>query len=113
MTKMFSFVNIFLNNVFAAGPGEPGGPVDVTIVNPVGCGTFGCVADNIIDSLLGLAIPIVAIMVLIGGFQIMTAGGDIEKLKTGKHTVLYAVLGYAVILIAKGVSLIMRSLLTP
>ena len=113
MIKMFSFVNLFVNDVFALEPGDPGGPVDVTIENPAGCGDFGCVADNIIDGLLGLAIPIVAIMVLIGGFQIMKAGGDVEKLKTGKKTVLFAALGYAVILVAKGVSLIMRSLLTP
>lgn len=99
---------------FSRAAGDPGSDSgSVVIVNPVGCGDFGCVADKIINSLLGIAIPIVAVMVLIGGFQIITAGGDPEKFKTGRKTVLYAVVGYAVILVAKGVRLIITSILTP
>lgn len=104
------FLNKFLITKVFAEDGV-GGPVSVTIPNPIGCDNFGCIEDNIITSLLTLSIPIVVIMILIGGFQIMTAGGDMEKLKTGKKTILYTIIGYAVILVAKGVSLILRSLL--
>lgn len=94
-----------------AGGGGGGDSVSVTIPNPVGCPDFRCVAQQIIGSLVTLAIPVVAVMVLIGGFYILTAGGDPEKFKTGKKTILYAVIGYAVILLAEGVVLIVDSLL--
>ncbi len=82
----------------------------ITLPNPLGCRDLGCVVDKIIDGIYYLSIPVVSIMVLIGGFQILVASGDPEKLKTGKNTILYAALGFAVILLAKSVVLIVRSI---
>jgi len=64
--------------------------------------------NKIIDGLLLLAAPIVTIMVLVGAYQIMFAGGNSEKWQTGKKTIIYAVVGYAIILISKGVALIIQ-----
>jgi hypothetical protein len=50
-------------------------------------------------------------MVLIGGFQIMTAGGNEEKVKEGKSTIKWAVIGYIIILLANGLVLIIKSVL--
>jgi len=89
-------------------PSQGGG---VSFPNPLGenCGDFGCVADRIIGGLYRIAVPIVAIMVLVGGFQILTAGGDPEKFKKGKQTIFYAVIGLVAIILAGGVVGIIQS----
>lgn len=98
--------------------GTGSGGTTLTLINPLACkgaapNDLVCVANAITTALLQVSIPIVAIMVLIGGFQILTAGGDPEKFKTGRKTIMYAVIGFAVIFVARGVVSIIQSLLTP
>jgi len=88
-----------------------GGPVNLSLTNPLGCPDLQCVVARIIDGLFIISIPIVTIMVLIGGFQIMTSGGDKEKLTTGKKTVFYAVVGFIVVGFAKSVNVIIQNVL--
>lgn len=85
----------------------------VKIINPLKCSDFECVGQAIIGGLFMIAVPIVSIMVLWGGFQILTAGGDPEKFGNGKKTILYAVVGFAVVLVAQGVVFIIKELLAP
>jgi hypothetical protein len=87
------------------------GAAQITIDNPLSCDDVGCVISKIIDGLTMLAIPLLVIMVLIGGFQILFSGGNEEKIKTGKKTLWYAVLGYIIILLANGIDLIIKSIL--
>ena len=82
---------------------------NLVLTNPIGCGTFGCVVTNVINFLITIAIPLCAIMVLIGGFQMITSAGNPEKFKSGRNTILYAVAGFAVVLLAKGVSVGIQS----
>jgi len=112
-TKIFLFITlisfvvlnfIILNNVLAT-------TTELTLPNPLSCEDLRCVIEKIISKLVELAIPIVVIMVLIGGFQIMTAGGNEEKIKQGKSTIWWAVIGYAIILLADGLVLIIKSVL--
>lgn len=101
MLKSLFARSVFATNGTGAGGGT-GAPVPLT--NPLGQGTgFLQVAEKIADLLTTIAIPIVGIMVVVGGFQIMTAGGDPEKYKTGKKTILYAAIGFAVVLLAESV----------
>ena len=81
-----------------AQPAGGSNPRTITLPNPLGCNTFEECANKIIDALLIVAIPIVTIMVLYGGFQMMTAGGDPEKFTNGRKTVLYAAIGLVVVL---------------
>ena len=103
--------------VFAQSPGTQGGPTagspgsqnggntnNLTLPNPLGCGSFGCVTTNIINFIYTLAIPICALMVLWGGFQMVTSAGNPEKFSSGRKTILYAALGFVVILLANSIS---------
>lgn len=50
---------------------------------------------------LMVAIVVVAIvMIIIGGIRYATSGGNADKVKTAKNTILYAVIGLAVALLA-------------
>ena len=97
---------ILFNNAVAQNGGGA-----ISLPNPLSCEDLGCVIEKIISKLVELAIPIVVIMVLIGGFQIMIAGGNEEKVKQGRSTIWWAVIGYAIILLADGLVLIIKSVL--
>ncbi len=98
------------NNVGTDSNIGTGGGGPITLPNPLACGDIPCVVGKIINILFDISIPIVAIMVLIGGFQILTAGGNEEKFKLGRKTILYAAIGFGVILIANSVVTIIQNL---
>jgi|AntAceMinimDraft_18_1070375.scaffolds.fasta_scaffold115884_2 hypothetical protein len=98
------------------GNGDGGGGADpaqgITLQNPAGSDTIAELIHNITSGLVTIATPIVAIMVLIGAFQILFAAGDPEKFKLGKKTILYTIIGYAIILVASGITSIIKNLLS-
>ncbi len=78
--------------------------IDLKDLSPFGtCEKLDCILAKILDLIYYISIPITSIMVLWGGFQILTAAGDPEKVKTGGKTVLYAAIGFAVIIISKAI----------
>jgi len=107
-------VSLFLVPVSTSFATEGDVSQSINLTNPLGDNTnsVGDVLSRIIDGLQTLAIPIVGIMILVGGFQILFAGGDPEKFKKGKKTILYAVVGYAIILVANGIDELIRNILT-
>ncbi len=112
---------LFFNQVIADNGGgvtggeDNGGGVTgggVTLDNPAGSDTIEGLVHNITSALVIIATPIVAIMILIGAFQILFAAGDPEKFKRGKKTILYTVIGYAIILVASGITSIINNVLS-
>ena len=97
----------------AALAGAGGTAFAQSLPNPLGanCGTLGCPVTKVINFMIAIAIPLCAIMVLIGGFQMMTSSGNPEKFKSGRNTILYAAAGFAVVLLAKGISVGVKSFL--
>ena len=105
------------------GSGQPpsgggGTPFTITLPNPLACTSTTpgssqvfCILDKILTVLFNLSIPITTIMVLVGGFQILTAAGDPEKFKTGRKTILYAVVGFAVVFLANSIVPIIQDFL--
>jgi hypothetical protein len=92
---------------------------NITLCDPLGANcqpgseTFASVANNVIAFLATtIAIPLTAIMVLVGAFQITTSAGDPEKFSQGRKTILYAAIGFVIALIATGVTSIINNLLT-
>ena len=75
-----------------------------------GCDSIVCILPKILNFIFMFATPICAIMVLWGGFAIMTSEGDPEKFSTGKKTLLYAVIGFVVVLLANSVATIANSI---
>ncbi|MBI4085415.1 MAG: hypothetical protein HY432_02850 [Candidatus Liptonbacteria bacterium] len=122
MKKLISAVFFWIFNVGVAlaqpgGTGETGGTDytggtggGITLTNPLGTSTFQQLVQNILGALFTLSIPIVSIMVMVGGYQILTAAGNEERLKMGRRTITYAVIGFAVILLANGVVSLIREL---
>ena len=58
-----------------------------------------------------VSISLATIIVLYGAFQLLTSAGRPEQVEKGKRTILWAVIGIVVLLVAGGVTSIIRSLL--
>lgn len=103
----FAFSNVLL----AQGTGEGGSDRGFNgLTNPLGADTLSELIDNIITGLRDtIAPPLVAVAVLYGGFLMLFAGGDPEKFAKGRKAILYAVIGYAIILIASGISSLIQN----
>ncbi len=70
---------------------------------------FNTLFDNIVSVVLALAGVVLFIMLLIGGWKFLTAGGDAKAAESAKHTITGAVTG--LVLIASAV-LILRFIYT-
>jgi hypothetical protein len=101
--------------IFATGAASAFATTNATIAlnDPLGGGeTFASVANNVVYFIsTTIAIPLTAIMVLVGAFQITTSAGDPEKFSQGRKTILYAVVGFIIAIVATGVTSIIKSLL--
>lgn len=79
--------------------------------NPLGNRTITEILGGIGSSLLTISIPIVAILITWGGLQMLFAAGSAEKFAQGKKTVLYTVIGFAIVIVAQGIASLIRELL--
>ena len=66
---------------------------------------------TITDWIFILVTALVTIMVVIGGYHLITAAGDPGKIDTGKKYVLWASIGFIVALAAKAIPSIARAIL--
>lgn len=81
----------------------------ISLPNPLGCtSTFPELLDKILAFLRTSGAIVASIMIVIGAFQILFAGGDPEKFATGRRTIVYTAIAYAIILLASGVSFVIK-----
>lgn len=83
-------------------------PID----NPLGKGkTFNSIVENIVKWANAIAIPLTSLMILVAGYFFVTGGGSKDQIEKGKRALLWAVVGFAVILFSQVVHLIIKSVL--
>lgn len=87
------------------GPGSGGTSIDLGDLNPLGatCKDAQCILYNLLDIVSSIVMMIMPFIILWGAYQIMTAGGDPKKFQTGGKTILYAVIGFIIALMAKNI----------
>lgn len=85
---------------------------NITLQNPIGTSSFTTVANNVLYFIYAdIAIPLCVIMVLVGGFQMMTSAGDPEKVSQGRKTLTYAAVGLVVVILAGSAVTLIQNLL--
>jgi len=77
-------------------------PGEFCIPNPLRACTFQELIYNIIDFLFALAIPLATLMIIVSAFYFVTAAGNPEQITTAKNIILWTLIGFLVILMAKG-----------
>ena len=127
-TIIFTFLGWILNIKLAFAASAPGSP-DIsttpgspliptggssqTLPNPLGEGTtITGLITRIAGYLFGISLSVAVIMILYGAFQMLTSAGDPTKFQNGKKTIIYALIGVGVVLIAGGLPVLIGNLLT-
>jgi hypothetical protein len=82
-------------------------PLDSTGDNPL-----EELLQRIISYLTMIAAPIITVMVLWGGIQILIAQDNVTKYKKGLDTVKHAAIGAAIVILADGILLVVKGFLT-
>ncbi|MFH1608851.1 MAG: hypothetical protein ABH951_02420 [Patescibacteria group bacterium] len=70
----------------------------VTIVNPINVTSVNDFIRILLEGVLKIGIPIVALAIIYSGFLFVTARGVPESLKKAKDAFLYSVIGAAILL---------------
>lgn len=83
----------------------------IQIDNPLDYDTFEELIEHIIGFLFAITLALVPALVLFGAFYILTAGGDPSRVQKGQKIILYAVIGLAVMLFARGIISLLRYVL--
>jgi len=83
----------------------------IEIQNPLTAPDFETIVDNLINFIFNITIVLVPLMILIGAFYLITAAGDSNKITTGKNIIIYTLIGFAIVLLAKGILAVIRELL--
>jgi len=82
------------------------------IENPLGeISDIYTLIEKITNFLIGLAIVITPIIIVYAGFLYITAAGNEEKVKTAQKVLIWALIGFALVLIAKGVPALIKQFL--
>ena len=75
----------------------------VTLENPIGAENFGQLVDRIIDIFFTIALYVTPLMIVIAGLLFVTAAGNPNQVQTAKNVLLYSLVGFLIILVAKGI----------
>lgn len=105
LTELF-----FIPKAYASGASPS---FTVTLLDPLGNNaTIPSLISRLFTALVYLAAFIAPIFIIWGAFQILTSAGNAEKLGAGKKTILYTVIGFLIVLSAKGIVEIVRTALS-
>ena len=119
--QMFLAVNAQMGTLPAPGSAPGISPRDqgvqtqsITLPNPLGATkTIPDLIGKIVDWLILIAsIAVLAFMIIWGAYQFLMAGDNPEKVKEGRDTITWAIVGYGLLLLSKGIEFIIRDILT-
>ena len=79
--------------------------------NPLEYETFGELIEAIISFIFTLSVAVVPLLIIIGAFYLITAGGDPKRIGTGKNIIIYTLIGLTIILLARGLLSMIESLI--
>ena len=84
---------------------------EVVIENPIDTDTFQELINNIITFIWWIALALLPLMIVVAGFYFVTAAGDPAKVEKAKGIILYTVIGFIIILLARGFVELLRTIL--
>ncbi|NMB92063.1 MAG: hypothetical protein GYA31_00280 [Parcubacteria group bacterium] len=109
--KIFILVLIFLISLTAITFAEDK-TTEITIPNPLGeTSDIYTLIEKITNFLIGVAIVVTPIIIVYAGFLYITAGGNEEKVKTAQKVLIWAIIGFAIVLIARAVPALIKEFL--
>jgi len=91
------------------GGGGDGGIIKIE--SPINATSFEALVGGIVNFLFYIALVLAPLMIIIGAIYLLTSGGDPKKLETGKNIIIYTLIGLAIILLAKGLIAVLKTII--
>lgn len=102
----------YCSDPYIDGSGSYYEPAGVTcICSPISVTTTEALIENITNWIYWTAIAVAPILILFGAFMFLTAAGDPNRVTKGKKIMLWTFIGLLIIMFAKGISSIIKSIL--
>ncbi|MFT6361383.1 MAG: hypothetical protein ACJA2Z_000366 [Candidatus Paceibacteria bacterium] len=99
---IFSLFNFsFAQEIEDSGAGNPTQDISIRLGNPLengGVRDIPTLVREILKIVITVGVPIVALAIIYSGFLFVAAQGNPEKLKKAKETLLYVIIGAAILL---------------
>jgi len=83
----------------------------IRIENPLEAESFEVIVNNIIDFIFKIAIVVAPLMVIVGGFLFVTAGGNVQQINRARNLLIWTAVGVLIILLSKGILSIIENIL--
>jgi hypothetical protein len=83
----------------------------IVITNPISATSFGELVGGLLNFLWWIVIALVPLMIVIAGFYFVTAAGDPAKVEKAKGIILYTVIGFFIVLLARGLIELLQKIL--
>jgi len=68
------------------------------VCNPLEAESIICFLSDVVDAIVTLSIPVIALAIIYTGFLFVTAGGSDEQLDTAKSAAMYTAIGAGIII---------------
>ncbi len=83
----------------------------IRIENPLEAESFEVIVNNIIDFIFKIAIVVAPLMVIVGGFLFVTAGGNVQQINRARNLLIWTAIGFLIVLLSKGILGIIEKIL--
>ena len=83
---------------FADGHNTACNPAEGKICNPINTDSLNGLIKTLLEGVLEVGIPIIALAIIYSGFLFVSARGNSEKLTKAKDALLYTLIGAAILL---------------
>ena len=83
----------------------------ICIENPINACSFEDLVNNLINFVFYIALALTPLMIIFGAFFLLTAGEDPKRVETGRRIIIYTLIGFTIILLAKGLVALIRGIM--
>lgn len=104
------FLPLFFAEAAPATSTATSSTTTISLPNPLTSNTFEELITTIINWLLVITGPIVALLIVFAGARIAFSGGSAEQVKGARDMIVYSLIGYTVIIIAKVLVAVVKGL---
>jgi len=84
------------------------GLTQIVLQNPLAHDTFEELITALIRVIFNIALILAPLMIIVGAFYFLTAGGDSKNIETGKKIIFYTLIGFVIILLSRGIIELLR-----
>jgi hypothetical protein len=103
----FSFIFFFISFYVSYATTPPATMPEIPKINV----NIWEILDRALNWFFGIALAIAVIMLVYAGFNYVTAGGNEDKIRIASKTIIFALIGVVIALLAKGIPIFIQNFL--